>query len=246
MKQINSLLFFTCLMIVFFSTSMTKTYLRKNKNYKEVEAANPIPQDLQNDTITEYFEPELEDSHDVQENDDNLDAEIFEQDVKPENESSIGMIADNGFLKLDPSICAEIESLDSLTQSIRKSIMDLAVSFKIHADKYNLISSGKKKTKKRASIQMQIVSAYLDEVNTVTELIKNIKSNFYDFKKNGCEVFSKLKSILVSDKIVKKLVTSIKKHVKKIELPFLDVLKDLKDRRNKNQLKNNIRGSKLE
>jgi len=97
-------------------------------------------------------------------------------------------------------------------------------------------------SKIKSSIEMQIISAYLDEIHKVTKLINDIKSNVKEFKENGCKIHKKhLKQVFASDKLVAKLLILIKKHVIVIETPFLDILKDIKLKHNSSS--RNIRGN---
>jgi len=158
-----------------------------------------------------------------------LERTSSQQNISNDQQPNINLdIKDDGSFHIKPTsiLCPEILNYDNLSKAIRSSIMDLSIRFKINVNRYN---KKLQNNKRKASIQMQIISAYLDELTKVTKLIRGIKNNFKGFIKNGCN-FDKndLKSVYVSDKLIKSLVKSLRKHVKKVKSPFKHILNSLR------------------
>lgn len=139
-----------------------------------------------------------------------------------ENEKDLLTLKPDGSIVFNAELCKDISNLDAIANSIKNSITDLLTTFKFQVKKF----IQEKKTnnvvdKKTVEVQMKIISVYLDEVHKITQLLKQLKVNFKDYKKNGCEISKEdIKPVYLCDKLLSKLVNIIRKHVHRIESPF--------------------------
>lgn len=122
--------------------------------------------------------------------------------------------------RLKEEICSKIKFLDESSNRIKSSMLDLTASFKIHVQKF-INQRSTPISLENAKIEMQIISSYLEEIQSISKIQKKIKLGLKEFQKNTCDVTKEeIKEVYIIDRLLSKLMNSIKKHVIRTERPF--------------------------